>query len=44
MYLDIYAHNNALFDGVAVMHAVLSETITPCEDLLESNGKLISFR
>ena len=42
--LFIYAHNNAKFDGVAVMHSILSSTNTPCDDMLESNGKFISFR
>ena len=42
--LYVYAHNNAKFDGVAVMHAILSETKTPVEDMLVSNGKFISFR
>ena len=42
--LFIYAHNNAKIDGVAVMHSILSSTNTPCDDMLESNGKFISFR
>ena len=42
--LFTYAHNNANFDGVVVMHSILSSTNTPCDDMLESNGKFISFR
>ena len=41
--LYVYAHNNSRFDGVAVMHAILSETSEPVRDLRISNGKYMSF-
>ena len=39
-----YAHNNARFGGVAVIHSILANSTDPLEDLPVSNGKFISFR
>ena len=40
----VYAHNNSGFDGVAVIHSILSNFEEPLDDLLVSNRKYISFR
>ena len=40
----VYAHNNSGFDGVAVIHSILSNFDEPLTDMLVSNRKYISFR
>ena len=40
----VYAHNGSKFDAIPVIYSVLLATEEPVEDILESNGRFISFR
>ena len=40
----VYAHNGSKFDAIPVIYSILVATEEPVEDMLESNGRFISFR